>query len=418
MTSRWVPSLDPRTWIVLGGEVVSAIGSGATAPYVFVYLHVVCGMSVTLSGVMLNIRAVVCMSGAVLGGLAADRVGAKTVAVAGLSAAGAGAWALAAGDTPFGGAVAVVSYSLAYAMLTPALDALIAEVVPANQRQAVFGWRYGAANGGNAVGAGLAAISLASAAEGLPVLYLLDGVSFVVFALLIGTCVRLVPSTQSAPREREGYRAVAMDPALRWICVMVVLVVAAGHAQLQVAIPEFVVIEGLDTRSLGWVLAANTLAVLIFQVPASRIATGYRRSRVLMGGVALMIGAWMLIQTVGYSGIAPLIVSVMLFGVGETLFAPVVSALVNDLAPAALRGRYNAAQSLAWASGFLVGAVGAGVVLAAGGVHVLFAVLAGVIALAVPVAMRLGHITPAVSSAHGVIAPQRIQVLRLPGDRG
>ncbi|MFD8376837.1 MFS transporter [Streptomyces sp. NPDC059688] len=403
MTFRWVPSLPARTWIVFGGEIVSAMGSGATVPYLYVYLHVVCGMSVGLSVVMLNVQAMIWMGGAVLGGLAADRAGAKTVAVVGLAAAGAGTWALALADTAVGGALAVAGYSLAYAMLTPALDALVAEVVPAGQRQEVFGWRYGATNVGQAAGAGLAAVSLASAAEGLPVLYLLDGVSFMVFALLIATCVRLAPSTHPARRVREGYRAVATDPALRWICVMVVLVVAAGYAQLNVAVPAFVITEGLDARCLGWVLAANTLAVMLFQVPAARVTARHHRSRVLIGGVALMAGAWMLIQTAGRSGIPVLVVAVMLFGVGETLFAPVVSSLVNDLAPAALRGRYNAAQSLAWTGGFLVGTAAAGAALAAGGVHVLFAVLAGVMILAVPAVTRLVTRMPEIQKTGGNI---------------
>ncbi|MFD9465034.1 MFS transporter [Streptomyces sp. NPDC060027] len=394
--SGWVPSLPLRTWVVLGGEVVSAVGSGATVPYLFVYLHVVCGMSVGQTGAMLTVRAAIWVSGIALGGLLADRVGAKTVAVAGLVSTGAGTWGLAAADTPVGGAVALVGYSFAFAVLTPALDALVAAAVPVGPRQVVLGWRYAAFNLGNAAGAGLAAVLLAatSAAEGLPVLYLFDGASFVVFAVLIGVFVRQASPSRPSRPVGQGYRTLMADPALRWICAVVLLVVAAGYAQLHVALPGFATAAGFDTRSLGWVMAANTLAVLLFQVPALRVSAAHRRSRILLAGIVVMVSAWVLIQVAGHSGLTVLVAAAVLFGAGETLFAPVVSALVNDLALEGARGRYNAAQSLAWGIGFLAGAAGVGAVLTAGGEDIVFAVVAGVLGLAAVAVLQLERVLP------------------------
>ncbi len=43
-----------------------------------------------------------------------------------------------------------------------------------------------------------------------------------------------------------------------------------------------------------------------------------------------------------------LIVAMSTFALGETLWSPVAPALLNELAPEHLRGRYNSFQSLLW----------------------------------------------------------------------
>jgi len=55
-----------------------------------------------------------------------------------------------------------------------------------------------------------------------------------------------------------------------------------------------------------------------------------------------------------------------LLALGETFVAPTVPAIVNDLAPDRLRGRYNGAFTLAWTSSFIVGPLLAGFALGAG----------------------------------------------------
>jgi hypothetical protein len=63
-------------------------------------------------------------------------------------------------------------------------------------------------------------------------------------------------------------------------------------------------------------------------------------------GAWAMIGATVHIRHAGALVVVCLAVSV--FAVGETLWSPVGPALINDLAPEHLRGRYNAAFGLTW----------------------------------------------------------------------
>ena len=83
------------------------------------------------------------------------------------------------------------------------------------------------------------------------------------------------------------------------------------------------------------------------------------------------------------------------FAVGETLWSPIVPALINDLAPDRLRGRYNSLQGLVWG---VSGALGPGLtalLLGAGLVSLWIGlVVVGCTAAAV-MALRLrSHLTP------------------------
>ena len=86
---------------------------------------------------------------------------------------------------------------------------------------------------------------------------------------------------------------------------------------------------------------------------------------------------------------------------GETALAPTMPALVNDLAPAPLRGRYNGAFALASTSGFMFGPLVAGSALAAGFDDALLATLIAACALAALAATRLGRTLPPTLNAAG-----------------
>jgi MFS family permease len=73
-------------------------------------------------------------------------------------------------------------------------------------------------------------------------------------------------------------------------------------------------------------------------------------------------------------------------GLGEALLAPTLPALVNDLAPGELRGRYNAVSTLSWQIGPVLGPALAGLMLGNGhGTALLLLLAAGCTAPSWPV---------------------------------
>ena len=97
--------------------------------------------------------------------------------------------------------------------------------------------------------------------------------------------------------------------------------------------------------------AANTLVIVLLQLVVLQRIEGRRRTRVIaVMGVRLGRSRGCCSASPGWSP-APLGATLLVaacasvFAFGETLLQPTIPALVNDLAPDHLRGRYNALSS-------------------------------------------------------------------------
>ncbi|MFD5634025.1 MFS transporter [Streptomyces sp. NPDC127077] len=407
----------PVAMLVLLGEFLSNVGSGATFPYLVVYLNDVCGLSGGQVGAVLVVRSLAAVAGAVAGGALSDRYGAaRTVTgVAAAAAAAAAVMACVRGDVVAPAVVAAVAGTGAATALAPALDALLARSVPESAREKAFSWRNTVVTTGAMLGVAGAAVVLGvfGADGGLRWVYALDAVSFVVLAALVGRVAGRRRSIEAHARAHgaaehladrhgpgsgssdQGYAAVARDPAMRRMFVFVLLVVAAGFAQLQIGLPAVSVLTH-DVDGLGWVFTANMLVVVLVQVPAQRVLTRFPRPVVLAGGAACMAGAWAIValDAAPAPGTASLLAAAVLFALGEIAYMPVVTALVNDLAPPGLAGRYNGAHTLAWTGGFAIGAAATATLLGAGSIRLFFAVSAAVLGVTALGALSLARILP------------------------
>jgi MFS family permease len=73
---RWrglIPDLPPDAWVVLGGDALSAVGSGLTLPFFVVYLDSVRGLSLQLAALALSTIALAGLIGNPVGGWLSDR---------------------------------------------------------------------------------------------------------------------------------------------------------------------------------------------------------------------------------------------------------------------------------------------------------------------------------------------------------
>ena len=96
-----------------------------------------------------------------------------------------------------------------------------------------------------------------------------------------------------------------------------------------------------------------------------------------------------------WAAVAALVVAMAVFAIGETMWSPIAPALLNDLAPEHLRGRYNSFQSVLWGVSGALGPLFTGAFLSRSqGLAWTMALAAGC-ALAAAIAWRLRrHLTP------------------------
>lgn len=396
--SQLVTRLPRGAWIVLGGDALSALGSGLTLPFLFVYLHQVRGLGAGLAGLALSTVALAGLAGNPLGGTLSDRVGPRAALAAGLIAAAAGSVALAAADGATAAFAAVAVLGLGAGVIWPAQDTLLARVVEPVQRPAVFAVRHTTLNGGFGLGALLAALMVDQASpQSFQLIYLLDAASFAAFVPIL-LLVR-PGATPPARKERGALRFILRDRTFVAVWALTALLVAAGFAQFHAAFPAYATGAGaMSAAALGLAFAANTLTVVGAQLPALRLMRGRRRSTGLAAVGVLFAAAWAITAAAGELDLpaAPALfaAAMVVLALGETLVAPTLPPLVNDLAPEALRGRYNGAHALAYSAGFLAGPALAGLALAAGAGAVLLGGLVVACALAAAGALALGRHLP------------------------
>lgn len=401
-----IPRLPRAAWAVLAGDAVSAVGSGLTLPFLIIYLDQVRGFSLGVSGLVLAVVAGASVIGNLVAGVCSDRLGARATLVCGLLASAVGCVAMAGVDHVWQAFGAAAVLGLGAAVVWPAQDALLARLVEADQISAVFSVRHMTLNAGLGAGALIAAVLVDVDRPGtFTVLYLLDGLTFIAAVPMLLTLVPK-PATDAAGSERTtgGYREVLADRRMLGVLVLSAAVVTLSYGQFHSAFPAWATRpDGIAPSALSFAFAANAVTVVVVQLPVTRLLRDRRRTH----GVALACAGfaltWLLTLAAGgfrddTLATVAFAAAMVLFGISEAALAPTLPALVNDLAPDALRGRYNGASTLSWTTGFLLGPALAGTALSSSLGGGWFVVLVAAATLTAAGATALGRRLPSTSN--------------------
>jgi len=139
----------------------------------------------------------------------------------------------------------------------------------------------------------------------------------------------------------------------------------------------------------------------VIQLFGIRFARGRRRTRVAALATVFFAATWLLVVAPAAIGLTGwerdglLVLSLGVFAFGEALLSPTLPAIINDLAPDRLRGRYNAIFSLSNQIGPVAAPAIAGAALGLGFAKPYLFGLAAMCLLVGAGAVLLGRITPA-----------------------
>ncbi len=376
-----VPRLGRDTWVVLAADLLSAVGTGMTLPFLLVYLHTVRGLSLPMAGAAAASIAVASLVGNPLGGTGSDRIGPRATLAAGLAVAGAGALVLAGAHSPWQAFAGAAGSGLGVSVAWPAQDVLLSRLEP-QARSAVFGVRYATMNLGLAVGALAAATIVAAAsAPAYVFLYSADAASYLLAIPLLAFIGPRADRPAKHPAESRpaqsqparGYRTVLRDGPFRRLWLVTALLTTAGLGAYTAAFPVYATqVAGIGPAMLSLAYAANMVTVVSVQLVALRVLASRQRTSALL-----------------------LVMAAAVFAVGETALSPTVPAIVNDIAPEHLRGRYNASSTLAYTTGFMFGPVITGLTIGHGYATALLTGLIVACCLAAVLALGLARWLPA-----------------------
>ncbi|POM24194.1 Multidrug resistance protein MdtH [Actinomadura rubteroloni] len=342
----------PRVfWVLWAGTLINRLGT-MVEPFLGLYLVTARGLSVGAAGAVVAVLGAGSLAGQLAGGYLADRVGRRVTLTGGTVGAGAAMLAVGYAD----GIPSIIAAALACGffldMHRPASAAVVADVIGPHDRPRAFGLLFWAVNLGFATAMVLGGVL---AAHGYLLLFWIDALTCAAYGLLVW---RAVPETRPE-RTRDdaggGFADVLRDRVLvayvglSAIYVFVIL-------QSMTTMPLAMRADGLGPGAYGAAVAANGVLIVVVQPVVNTWLARRDHSRVLVAGNALAgvgIGLTALVDSLpGY------IVTVLLWTCGEIVSSAVLQAVVADLAPPHLRGRYNAAYGVAWAGGYLVAPLG------------------------------------------------------------
>ena len=355
---------------LVASTVVAGFGTGLTLPFTLILLHEVRGIALTTTGLLLGLMGVVGLLVVPVSGALIDRVGPRFVLRLAGALLTAGNVALAFATSPLTALPALVLIGAGLAPSFPAIGALLSGLVDgAVAQQRAFGIQFTALNASIGVG-GIAAATLVDVQRPITfqVLFLGNAVTCLVSALLVPRARTRPPVDQHHDLAPPSYREVLADGTFRRVLVVALLLAVTGYAALDSGLPAYARVVGhVSPRVIALVFAVNTAVIVLGQLAVLRLLRGHRRSTALALCLLIWGASWLVLLTLPALSDTNRAFVVLafggLFGLGETLMAPTLSPLVNDLATDRLRGRYNALQGATFSIAFVVSpAISAGLI--------------------------------------------------------
>lgn len=372
--AAYVRGLDPRlpraVWTMEVGGLANAFGNGIAYPFLVIYLHNVRGFSLGVAGLVLAANGAVSLAAGLLSGPLVDRIGARATLAGALVLLAGGFGAFPLVHHPWQAFAAAAVAGLGNGGFWPSQSALLAGLTPRARRHAAYAVQRITRNLGIGLG-GLAGgfIATTSDPRTFTILFAVDAATFLVFVAVL----RWVPEPEipRGPGEAPGrYAEVLRHRVFLGIIGLNVAFVSFGYAVFEL-LPVFAKNEAnVSERGIGLIFFVNTIAIVLAQLPIAKLLEGRPRMKALGFMTALWAGAWLLVLAAGSqleaaTAVTVLAVAAVVFGLGECFQGPTQGALVADLAPPRLRGRYMAFGAMSWDVGFVIGPAIGGFILAA-----------------------------------------------------
>jgi MFS family permease len=336
-------------WILVLATFVDRLGTSLVFPFFTLYVSRRFGAGMTQVGLIFGLFHVAGLVGGTVGGALVDRIGRKAMLIFGLLASALSSlWMGMAQSFPVFIAAAIVAGTMAETG-GPARPAMVADLLPPEKRAQGFGLlRVGsnvALTAGPIIGGLLATQSYLFLFIGDAVSSLLAGIALVALRESRPAAPEGVPQ-QNLAQTFAGYLDVLRHGAFVWFlgaAALMTVVYMQMYTTLSVYLRGS---HGVTEQGYGILLSVNAALVVLFQFPIARRTSRYNPALIMAAGTVLYAIGFGLY---GVTGAYVLFLgAMMVITLGEMFVMPVGSAIVAQLAPAEMRGRYMATFNFSW----------------------------------------------------------------------
>jgi MFS family permease len=353
-------SLPSTYWTIWLGTLVNRMG-GFVVPFLAIYLTRERHESEAAAGVVVSLYGAGTIFASLTGGTLTDRLGRRATML--LSLFGGSATMLAIGFARSLPAIGAATFFMGWVaeMYRPAVAAMIADVVPAQDRQRAYSYLYWVINLGYAIAPAFA--GLLSGTSYLA-LFVVDATTTFLFGLIV---LWKVPETRPAEAAAAALRGdgPGLTHVVRDSVFMGFVLLSLGTAfvimQNNVALSIDMTRHGISPRDYGLLVSINGVMIVFLQPWITRALRLRSRTRILAVSsffFGLGFGLYGVVGTpAGYA------FAIAVCTLAEIANLPTGSAVVADLAPTALRGRYQGMSNMAWGIASFIGPLVGGLFL-------------------------------------------------------
>ena len=400
---RLNPGLPPTYWLLWLGTLINRLG-GFVVPFLTLYLTGQRGISVSQAALMVSLFGIGSFTAALVGGELTDRLGRRPVMLISFLIAPANMVLLGLARPLALIAPLTLLQGFFTDLYRPAVNAMVADLVPSEGRPRAYGYIYWAIN----LGAALAPVIAGLLAHlDYFLLFLGDALTTFIFGLIVLGGVRETRPVQAqhaagAPL-RQRVAMLGQEPLLLLFCGLM-LVFGTIYMQGYVTLPLDMQANGMRPDQYGLAIALNGALIVLVNIPVSNSAARWPRF------TALALAALFLGLGYGLTAVASTLpfyaLTVAVWTLGEIAGSAVAPAVVADLSPVELRGLYQGIFGAAWGLSFFIGPMLGGWIFEHGGAQALWVgcfilgclLSLGYLALARPARRRMARLTASIDS--------------------
>ncbi|MFE9817899.1 MDR family MFS transporter [Streptomyces sp. NPDC005773] len=362
-TRESVSGLPREFWWLWTSTLVNRLGA-FVATFMALYLTLDRGYSASYAGLVAALHGLGGVVSSLVAGVMTDRFGRRPTMLAAQLSTAVSVAVLGFMVHPVAIAAVAFCVGMASSASRPAVQAMIADIVPAKDRVRAFSLNYWAINLGFAVssaGAGFVAeYSYLAGFVGEAVMTLCCAV--VVFMKVPESRPQKATSKVADAAPTDGVRLGTVLRDGRFMGVVgLSFVIALIFQQGYVGLPVAMGADGFSSSDFGAAVAVNGVLIVVLQIPVTRFIQSRDPRRLLI--VSSLLAGYGFGLTAFAGSVAVYALTICVWTVAEIVNAPVQNGLVVQLSPAHGRGRYQGMYALSWSAAALVAPLMSGVVI-------------------------------------------------------
>ena len=352
----YLETYPAQFWLLFWGMLVSFVGMSMIWPFMVIYLGDELGLPLTIITTLTTISAVMSLLSSLIAGSIADKIGRKWTMVISLSVTGISLALMTQAHTYVQFAILMAFRGAFRPLYRVGSDAMVADLVPPNQRDDAYALTRLSKNVGVALGPAMGGLMIASSYR---ITFFIAAITSVLFALLIGFFTEeTLPDAAREIQEKLGanikaYLGIFRDRIYSSFILGFTLRQIAGSI-LWVLLGVYAIEEhGLSENLYGLIPTVNAVMVVFLQIFVTRKTSNYPPLAIMaIGTLFYGLGVGSIAFGTGFWGF---LVSMVIVTIGELMVIPTASTYTANRAPETMRGRYMSMLALTMGAGSMIG---------------------------------------------------------------